>query len=620
MIGNSLLDYVNIRIGIGALRLVAPASIAYLVICGIAPQSLKIPWAIFAAAEASFYLLAFLPRKRCLQAPPAHPPPSLSRDERHHIFIKCVAAGKTHPSSEAPYPTGWFLPQDSTPKREDAVDWLLWALFSTTRDEAPMEEYQAEIDGYIEEIEKLLGKSLEHGHSKDEGVRSMRITLDPVVMLHRPLVWYCIVALVDSYTSVALALLGFKHYSPLESQWSQSFPPRPILWLLSRRAPEGVVTPYWCRPHKSPTKLPLVFLHGIGIGLYPYIPFFRSIISGDDANVGILLPELLPISMHMTRNAVPPRSRMLASLNIILESLRIEEEKTRQFHPEHDDAECQPLLSGNGSKTTGWNSVVFSAHSYGTFVAGWIVRDCVEEELISHSDIPHHSTTLASKIAHLVLVDPIPILLSNPAVAHNFLYRDPSTVCPRTLRGLQHADLQDLPASPSPKAWYSSAAAWQLWYFASRDADVARTLCRAFFWSEGGIWREEVDAFMRGVKAGASSQPQDGDVSSSEQSRRVERNVAVVLGGVDQIVPAEAIRRHLTGEERWRERWVGSADVREEEEGAGLVSGVQVGQEHKQGVLEVLFNPRLDHAKIFDVVADSEPLVDVVRRYVRAVR
>ena len=64
-----------------------------------------------------------------------------------------------------------------------------------------------------------------------------------------------------------LTFLGFKHYSPRKWKWSQSFPPRPILFLLSRSAPEGVVVPYWYRPHRSTTKLPLVFLHGIGVRL-----------------------------------------------------------------------------------------------------------------------------------------------------------------------------------------------------------------------------------------------------------------------------------------------------------------------------------------------------------------
>lgn len=69
------------------------------------------------------------------------------------------------------------------------MDWLLWALFSTSREQTNIEEHQEELMGYIESIERLLGTPLEPGRSNAQ-LRSMRITLDPVKMLHRPLLWY----------------------------------------------------------------------------------------------------------------------------------------------------------------------------------------------------------------------------------------------------------------------------------------------------------------------------------------------------------------------------------------------------------------------------------------------
>ncbi|KAF8811418.1 hypothetical protein BYT27DRAFT_7336185 [Phlegmacium glaucopus] len=602
MIGNSLVDYINIRLSITALRLVAPTSIIYLVFSFFRPECFVIPIGVVAAAEASFYLLVYLPRRRRLQAPPTYTPPPLTREERRRIFAKCVAAANTSDSAATPtpYPTGWFLPKNTIPKREDVIDWLLWALFSATttiRDGSLVEENKEEIDGYIEEVEQLLGRKLESGG--DSCLRSMRITLDPVGMLHRPLVWYSIVAIVDTYTSLYLTFLGFKHYSPRKWNWRYSFPPRPILSLLSRPAPEGVVVPYWYRPHRSSTKLPLVFLHGIGIGLFPYVPFIQSIVNVEqDPDIGILLPELLPISMHMTPQAVAPRLQMLASLNTILEDLY-------------------------STDKIGWNRVVFAAHSYGTFIAGWIVRDCVtsSESMIGDDD----DDALINKIAHLVLIDPIPILISDPSVAHNFLYREPWTTT----------------ASSSS---YSAASSWQLWYFASRDADVARTLCRSFFWSEGGMWREEVAAFLkprrkgRMLADGAASlatyrddEVDDDDVSptttlqmqatAAVQQHRRRRNMAVVLGGSDQIIPAEAIRRYLTNEDIWKTRWVGKVDVDSQSE---VVNGSAVGGEEEEdraegSQLEVLYDPGLDHAKIFDDEEDIIPLLEVVRRYVRDV-
>ena len=284
----------------------------------------------------------------------------------------------------------------------------------------------------------------------------------------------------------------------------------------------------------------------------------------------------------MTPQTVAPRLQMLASLNTTLESLQ-------------------------SSDRIGWNRVVFSAHSYGTFIAGWIVRNCLAS---SSADSDVEDDSLIDKIAHLVLVDPIPILISNPSVAFNFLYREPwTTTAPLS------TSLSWIPS-------YSAASSWQLWYFASRDADVARTLFRSFFWSEGGMWREEVVAFLkwRGKRSETTmyrDEVDDAPLASTSTgialpTRR--RKMAVVLGGSDQIIPTEAIRRYLTNEDTWKTRWVGSVvdDSRSngtgEEEGRAAADG-----------LEVLYDPKLDHAKIFDDKEDFIPLLEVVRRYVRDV-
>ncbi|CAA7271159.1 unnamed protein product [Cyclocybe aegerita] len=614
------LNYVFLRTAIAALRLVAPASLAYLAACAVKPALLYWPIACFAVAEASFYLLVYLPRRLRLQSPPSHLPPALTREQRRAIFHKCLESAVHDPNSEVLYPSGWFLPKNSTPKREDVVDWLLWALFTTSRENIGVDEYAEELEEYLSGIEKLQGRKLEEGHSGEGGVRSIRTTLDPVLMLHRPLSWYLIVALVDSGTSVVLVLLGFKHYTPREAQWSLSFPLRPLLWLLSRRAPQGVAFPYWYRPHRSSQKIPLVFLHGIGIGLLPYIPFLKSLVKGENRDVGILLPELLCICMHMTPRSIPPRPLMLESLNTVLESLTAAE--TDRQPASGASEEQRPLLENvNGANysavspsAVGWNKVVLIGHSYGSFIAGWIIRHCVDLDTLSSSHPSPHN--LAGKIANAILVDPIPILLSNPTVAHNFLYRDPSSVCSEDhpILHLTHDDtIEDVeiahPLPPPAPKWRSSAWAWVIWYFSSRDPDVARTLHRAFFWAEGGIWREEIGAFVSGhTHMGPSSSIpiQNGSSGGPNHSTPERRKMAVFVGGRDQIVPGEAIRKYLTKEGRRVERWVGHVDEQGELNAAA-------GEEND---VEVFLNPDLDHANIFDTSEARAPLMDVIERYV----
>jgi len=74
------------------------------------------------------------------------------------------------------------------------------------------------------------------------------------------------------------------------------------------------------------------------------------------------------------------------------------------------------------------------------------------EQPPQENDIDTSSNVGSSPIAAALLIDPTPFLLHHPSVAYNFVYRHP-----------RHAN------------------GWQLWYFASRDANVACALSRHFF-------------------------------------------------------------------------------------------------------------------------------------------
>ena len=165
---------------------------------------------------------------------------------------------------------------------------------------------------------------------------------------------------------------------------------------------------------------------------------------------------------------------------------------------------------------------VLSGHSYGTIVVAHALRD------------PH----LQSRITNVLFVDPIPFLLHLPSVAYNFLYREPKT-----------------------------ANEWQLWYFASRDPDIARTLSRHFFWAENILWKDELK----------------------------DRQVGVTLSGRDQIVDALEVWKYLTNTQ---------------EEGAPEFHWTGEG-------LDVYYYPELDHATVFDTRKRREPLVEMVMRFAR---
>lgn len=108
-----------------------------------------------------------------------------SPDERKALFDKCFSQ-----SYYANLAAGWFY---SSPihnvKRDNIVEWLLWALFYTRPADQPS-EWEEEINDYVSRMEGLIGHTFEPG--RNDGVTSMRLTLDPVPSLHRPLLWYSV--------------------------------------------------------------------------------------------------------------------------------------------------------------------------------------------------------------------------------------------------------------------------------------------------------------------------------------------------------------------------------------------------------------------------------------------
>ncbi|CAK5264008.1 unnamed protein product [Mycena citricolor] len=399
----------------------------------------------------------------------------------------------------------WFVPSHDDIRRENVREWLLWALFSSTLEHASP-EWDGEIEEYLDLIEQVLGRKLAEGRGP---VKSIRLSFDEVEFAYRPLVWYMANRGARGYQYITHpSQSGIQALCPFSPQHFV-FPPRILLWMFSRPG----VTPhysYWFRPGRlSHKRESFVFLHGIGIGLHPYLPMLREIVKADPSR-DILLVEFLPVSMRIT-GPMASRQCTVEAMNDILDSLELRQ-------------------------------VVLAAHSYGTFLAAYIVAEPAED-----GPVDDPCKDLNDKVVSLVLIDPIPILLHLPTVTYNFLYRSPRR-----------------------------ANEWQLWYFASSDADVTRMLRRGFFWEEGCLWREDLERFI-------------GEGSSRRQ-------VSVVIGGADQIIPSAAIREYLSdGSDDWvsnagpSERWANSDET-----------------------LQVIWFPNLDHATVFETKERRKVLMRVL--------
>ncbi|KAL0066940.1 hypothetical protein AAF712_005929 [Marasmius tenuissimus] len=597
MLGKTLPEYIFILISIAILNLIGPASLVYVTWYSYhylyrgnleGRVNFIISTGIFAYAilEVLFLLGVYWPRKRRLVKEAIYDAPEqLTRTEREVLFTKCSSV--IFPPS-GNYPTGWFtIPnQDSVRlRKQNVVEWLLWALFACEVEHALSDEWKEEIEGYVRRIEERLGYKLEEGH--EASAKSMRLTFDELKANYRPLVWYITIGIVDSMTALRLFLLGFKHYTPKHSNFFMNafsiFPFRGFdIFSNSSSTP---YFPYWCRPHKSATKDPIVFIHGIGIGVYPYVPLIATL-TREDPDVGILVVELLPISNRILMPYVgsahksfpiPTRQTMLDAVYATMRSL--------------------------GAP---WAKAALATHSYGTVIAAYDIR----ERAKTRRQYPYHdeadSETIASppipQFTSYLLVDPIPFLLNLPSVAHNFMYRSPWR-----RRSDDPHSITSTYTSLWSRLWTGyNGNEWQLWYFASRDLEVAFTLSRRFFWDDVVLWREDLGLEL----SQDTDHVHDPSSGGGRASPGPSPPVAVVLSGDDQIVPASNVRDYLVGEnpELWEKFEMGCHTHY-----ANLSPSKRL--EHSAALEEILYYPGLDHATVFDTRQRRQGLVEVIERF-----
>jgi pimeloyl-ACP methyl ester carboxylesterase len=137
---------------------------------------------------------------------------------------------------------------------------------------------------------------------------------------------------------------------------------------------------YWHSPHTSKERLPILFFHGIGIGLWVYVEYLAALLktdAGAESGIGIIAVELLPISFRLT---TPPPSKV-----------EFLEQITR-------------VLDHHG-----WGDFALVSHSYGSV-------------LVTHMlSFP----ALEKRVQAVVLIDPVTIMLHLPDVAFNFTRRLP---------------------------------------------------------------------------------------------------------------------------------------------------------------------------------------------------
>ncbi|KAJ3458729.1 hypothetical protein MRS44_012838 [Fusarium solani] len=378
MIGTSFGEWILIRLSVAFFRY-APLIYIFLILLLplVAPFSIVFPptCVLLAAllAEGTFYVFIYRPYLKRLKRNAVHPSP-LSREERRVLFDRCFR----HVPSPESYLTWWFLGADPDDIRRDNIkEFLLWAFFERgdgSVDE-PDEAVDEELEQYVTLLEQRLGRQLPSGRGN---IQSLRLTFDKITTTYRGLAWYVIVFFVDQLTHLSFLWHGFEYYRRPRSSAIRVFPPRPQELWPGRTSPSSQLS-YWHRPHTAEGQLPVVFFHGIGIGLWTYVRFLAGLYKTDDKkkSVGVIAIEILPISFRLT-SAIPDKAEFLSQMTAIL------------------DYHC-------------WQNVALVSHSYGSVLTTHML----------------HSPSMQHRVPSVVLIDPVTIMLHLPNVAYNFTRRRP---------------------------------------------------------------------------------------------------------------------------------------------------------------------------------------------------
>ncbi|KAK0334474.1 hypothetical protein LTS02_013289 [Friedmanniomyces endolithicus] len=382
MVPDGAIWIILMRVGVLLFRSITPLCMIHciLYVAGLAPiftiWGITIRFELITFPETLFYLLVYLPRRYTLQQ--LEPTgTNFSDEERRDLFDTCW---NSVPDMEHFIRT-WFRGAEiDDVRRGDLKEWLAWGFWNESSASKVSDEV---LDEFVAITERKLGRELKEGRELHQPIRP---TIDPIKIQHRPLTYYVFgVGGMDTLMFINMWRCGFQHY-PV-SRYFRSFPYRPLTTLFTHYSPAPDIS-YWYRPHTSKDRLPLLFIHGIGVGLGSYMEFFADLIEvsdkdnlGTNDQVGILAIEIMPISFRITSQTLQ-REEMVRQI--------------RQILHHHGWDKLQFVLAG---------------HSYGTIIATYLLRD----------------PELSPMIGPVVLADPIAVWVHMGDIAYSFTAKVPRT-------------------------------------------------------------------------------------------------------------------------------------------------------------------------------------------------
>eukprot|EP00198_Chlamydomonas_reinhardtii_P004124 XP_001693460.1 predicted protein [Chlamydomonas reinhardtii] len=207
--------------------------------------------------------------------------------------------------------------------------------------------------------------------TQEEEARLLACNAEPLTASYRPLVFYLLMEAVAAATHVALRLMGFRA-AATPNGCAQVY-----VWTPPAAAAATDATDATAAEETEP----LVFLHGIGLGLTPYVRMLGRLVAGAAGRRAVYAVQYKHVSMRLTTR-IPAPHEVAADVGAFL----MREGVTRM-------------------------SVL--AHSYGTLVASALNKAAAA------------NPAAAPAITRLTLVDPVCFAMFLPHLVRNAIYQQP---------------------------------------------------------------------------------------------------------------------------------------------------------------------------------------------------
>ncbi|KAJ3023906.1 UNVERIFIED_CONTAM: hypothetical protein HDU68_008414 [Siphonaria sp. JEL0065] len=324
--------------------------------------------------EFVFFVYFQLSYKR-LQEP--NSPPVMSVVDRGKTFYRFLDHGSGLKFEE--FFSGWFY-WNSTKKqltvnelhlirRDNVRDWLAWSFFSVRcyDDLIHDPERVSELNGYITDMEIAKNMKVQPGRNMD--ISPVILNYNPIIAKPKPLALYVFIWSLEVCGWLVMTLLGFRRMTPADRPYNVE-------------NDSDASLNYWVYmpfsdiddDDSDSTKLPVVFLHGIGCGLFQYVLFIHSILSHMSYSRPMFVLEFPHVSMRLVDH-VPSTEQTVSEIEAMLDAF-------------------------------GYKKAHIIGHSLGTTVAAWMVK-------------------YSKYAASVTLLDPVVFMYLLPSLAFSFIHRKP---------------------------------------------------------------------------------------------------------------------------------------------------------------------------------------------------